>query len=97
MPVCLPQRVIEISKKYFPTISSGFSDPRLTLHIQEGLEFVKTKKEYYDVIITDCCDPVGQLQLADYVAPHLANLLHSSVTSMHVSLQRPAVSASAST
>lgn len=50
--------VIEISKKYFPGISSGFSDPRVRVFIEDGIKFIKNNKEY-DIIIVDSPDPKG--------------------------------------
>lgn len=37
----------------------GFDNPKVTIFIQDGGEFVKERKESYDVIITDSTDPVG--------------------------------------
>lgn len=38
----------------------GFSDPKVKVHIEDGLEFLKRNKETYDVIITDSSDPIGK-------------------------------------
>jgi spermidine synthase len=51
--------VIEISKRYFPTISTGFDDPRVCIFIEDGLTFLKRAKNSYDVIIVDSPDPIG--------------------------------------
>ncbi|MBI2853356.1 MAG: polyamine aminopropyltransferase [Chloroflexi bacterium] len=51
--------VIETSKRYFPTLSVGFGDPRLTVHIADGATFVAKANNAFDVIIVDCTDPVG--------------------------------------
>ncbi len=56
----LDQTVSEVSKKFFPTLSSGFSDPRALLLYEDGAEFVRrAPDESYDVIIVDSPDPVG--------------------------------------
>ena len=54
-------RVIEVSKKYLPTIgANAWSDPRLNLKIRDGIDWVKnTQDNYYDVIIIDGADPIG--------------------------------------
>ena len=54
-------RVIELSKKYLPTIGgNAWSDSRLNLQIKNGIDWVKnTKKNSYDVIIIDGADPIG--------------------------------------
>lgn len=52
--------VVEFSKEYLPTLSAGaFDDPRLSLVIADGAEFVKTCQDRFDVIIVDSTDPIG--------------------------------------
>jgi len=48
--------VVEISKQYLPQLSSGFSDPRVQVHIQDGQGFITKNKQKFDVIITDSPD-----------------------------------------
>jgi len=55
----IDREVINASKKYFPNLSSSFSDERLNLVIQDGARFVKESKKSFDVIIVDSTDPVG--------------------------------------
>ena len=53
-------RVIELSKKYLPTIGgNAWSDSRLHLQIKNGIDWVKCKENSYDVIIIDGADPIG--------------------------------------
>ncbi|HHY18695.1 MAG TPA: polyamine aminopropyltransferase [Firmicutes bacterium] len=51
--------VIEASKKYFPTLSTGFADPRVEVLVTDGVEYIKNTKDYFDVVIIDSTDPVG--------------------------------------
>lgn len=51
--------VIEASKKFVPSMSCGFADPRVAVHIADGSKFVADKEAEYDVIIVDSTDPVG--------------------------------------
>ena len=51
--------VIDVSKKYLPYMSTGFSSPKLNLHIGDGFEFMGKHQGEFDVIITDSSDPVG--------------------------------------
>ena len=51
--------MVELSKKYLPYMSVGFEDPRVKVHIQDGIEFIGQNKETFDVIITDSSDPIG--------------------------------------
>eukprot|EP01064_Diplonema_japonicum_P025861 TRINITY_DN37290_c0_g1_i1.p1 TRINITY_DN37290_c0_g1~~TRINITY_DN37290_c0_g1_i1.p1 ORF type:complete len:302 (+),score=90.47 TRINITY_DN37290_c0_g1_i1:43-906(+) len=51
--------VPEISKMFFPKLSCSFDDPRATVHIGDGFEFLKDKEGMYDVMIVDSSDPEG--------------------------------------
>lgn len=55
----IDEKVIEVCKKYLPSMASTFSSPKLNLHIGDGLEYLKGHQGEYDVIITDSSDPVG--------------------------------------
>lgn len=57
----IDERVVEVSKKYLPFMAKGFEDPKLTLHIGDGFEFIKNHPGEFDVIITDSSDPIGIL------------------------------------
>ncbi|RAL48274.1 hypothetical protein DM860_005698 [Cuscuta australis] len=50
----------KVSRQFFPYLAAGFEDPRVTLHIGDGAEFVRgAEKGYYDAIIVDSSDPIG--------------------------------------
>lgn len=52
--------VVEMCKEFLPEHSKGaFSDSRLHLVIDDGMRFVATTDEKFDVIICDSTDPVG--------------------------------------
>ena len=51
--------VPEVSKKYLPSMSVAFSDPRLELVCEDAAVFVAADARKYDVIIVDSTDPVG--------------------------------------
>jgi spermidine synthase len=53
----IDERVIEVSKIYFPDCTSALSDKRVNILPQDGLAFIKTKKNFYDVIVVDSTDP----------------------------------------
>lgn len=56
----IDEGVCNASKRFFPSLSSAFGDPRVTLKIQDAVKFVQDCKENsYDVIIVDSSDPVG--------------------------------------
>ncbi len=52
--------VIEMCKRYLPNHSAGaFDDPRAQIVIADGIDYLRQCDERYDVIISDCTDPVG--------------------------------------
>jgi spermidine synthase len=53
--------VVEVSKKYLPEISAALLDnnPKVHLHIGDGIKHMAESKDKYDVIIVDCSDPIG--------------------------------------
>lgn len=52
--------VIDMCKEFLPNHSKGaFEDPRLNLVIDDGMRFVATTEEKFDVIISDSTDPIG--------------------------------------
>ncbi len=58
--VDLDRKVIDLSKKYLPSLSNGaFDDPRLNLVIGDGKAFVGATDRRFDVIIVDSTDPDG--------------------------------------
>ena len=58
--VDIDKKVIEVSKKYLPSVSKGaFNDKRLKVFNEDALSFVKKYKNYFDIIIDDLTDPVG--------------------------------------
>ncbi|MCS6984489.1 MAG: polyamine aminopropyltransferase [Leptospiraceae bacterium] len=52
--------VVEACRQHIPSISAGaFSDPRLSLRIEDGLAYVKSSQEKFDHILLDLTDPFG--------------------------------------
>lgn len=51
--------VVEVCKKFLPQTACRFDDPRLTVHYEDGLRFVRFKENEYDLIIVDSTDPFG--------------------------------------
>lgn len=73
----IDQRVIDISKRYFPKVASAFSDKRLKLHIADGIAFAQEQRGPYDVIVVDSSDPVGPAEqlFTEQFYRHLYRLL----------------------
>jgi len=59
----IDKEVVELSKKYFPTIFPSLDDPRLEIIYEDGVKFVKWNKEKFDVILLDTSDPVGPAEV----------------------------------
>ncbi len=56
----IDEAVIEVSKRFFPTVSSGVEDPRVEIKIMDGAEFVaKRGKADNDAVIIDSTDIIG--------------------------------------
>jgi spermidine synthase len=56
----IDEEVINISKRFFPGVSSGVDDPRVELRVMDGAEFVaKRKLSDIDAVIIDSTDIIG--------------------------------------
>ena len=56
----LDQAVVDMSREHLGSIHGGaFDDARLTLDIGDGMGFVRTTAEPFDLIYLDLTDPVG--------------------------------------
>ena len=51
--------VVEVCRKYLPKTACRLDDPRLSLHYEDGLKYVRFKENEYDLIIVDSTDPFG--------------------------------------
>ena len=51
---------VELARKFLPFTSCSLDDPRVNIHYQDGLRFVRRVPEgMYDLIIVDSTDPFG--------------------------------------
>lgn len=56
----IDEKVIDISKKYLPSINKGaFNDRRVNICIDNGATFIEKFKEKCEIIIIDSSDPTG--------------------------------------
>lgn len=51
--------VIEVSKKFLPTIACSLDDPRVDIQVRDGIEYIKQNKNKFDIILIDSTDPMG--------------------------------------
>ncbi len=55
----IDRRVVAVCKQYLPQTACGFDNPKVQLHFNDGLRFVRSAEEEYDLIIVDSTDPSG--------------------------------------
>jgi len=51
--------VIDVCKKYLPTIAGMLDDPRVEVLVEDAIEFIKDKENQYDIVLIDSTDPMG--------------------------------------
>ena len=51
--------VIDACKEFLPTISCGLSDSRVEILVQDAIEYIKDKKNEFDIVLIDSTDPMG--------------------------------------
>jgi spermidine synthase len=57
--VDIDKEVVEVSKKFFPTVACSMDDPRAIILNEDGFQYIKDYKNEFDVVIVDSTDPVG--------------------------------------
>lgn len=55
----IDKMVVDACREYLPQTACRLDDPRVTLHFEEGLRFVRTKENAYDLILVDSTDSFG--------------------------------------
>jgi spermidine synthase len=80
--------VIDIARKYFDAVHRGaLYDPRLTLRVEDGLAFVRSVSETFDLIVLDLTDPGGPsepLYTADFYRACAARLNPTGALTLHI-------------
>lgn len=51
--------VIEACKKFLPTIACELDNPKVEILVQDAIEYIKDKKNEFDIILIDSTDPMG--------------------------------------
>ena len=54
----IDRMVVDVCREFFP-MASAFEDERVTLYFEDGLRFIRTVQNAYDLIIVDSTDPFG--------------------------------------
>jgi len=55
----IDKMVVDVCRKYIPQTACRLDDPRVSLHYEDGLKYVRSKYNEYDLIIVDSTDPFG--------------------------------------
>jgi len=55
----IDKEVIDVSRKFFPTVASGVDDERVEIKCMDGAEFVKGRDGDIDVVLVDSTDIIG--------------------------------------
>ncbi len=55
----IDEDVINVSKKFFPSVAGGIRDKRVEIKCMDGAEFVKGRRSDIDAVIVDSTDIVG--------------------------------------
>lgn len=56
----IDKMVCDVCEEHFPELSKSFKDPKSTVYIEDGFKFLDEHKGYYDVILVDSTDPIGE-------------------------------------
>jgi len=55
----IDRMVVEACRTHLPQTAGAFDDTRVRLFFEDGLRFVRTRNDVYDLIIVDSTDPFG--------------------------------------
>ncbi len=55
----IDEMVVDACKKHFPSVSCALDDPRRELLIGDGVKYVASTDEIFDIVIIDSTDPIG--------------------------------------
>ena len=56
----IDEAVIATARRYFPALSARLDDPRVSIHCEDGFQYLDAHRVSYDVILVDSTDPVGE-------------------------------------
>ena len=55
----IDELVVEVCRKYLPQTACRLDDPRVHIHYEDGLKYIRSCEDEYDLIIVDSTDPFG--------------------------------------
>ena len=80
--------VVDISREHLRAVHHGaLDDPRVTVRVEDGFEFVRASSDEYDMIVLDLTDPGGPstaLYTPDFYEACASRLTSNGALTMHV-------------
>ncbi len=55
----IDKTVVDVCREYLPSVAGKLDDPRVHLHFEDGLRYIRRKADAFDLIIVDSTDPFG--------------------------------------
>jgi len=55
--------VVDLCKTHLPSLSGGYTDPRVDVFYEDGARFVAERKDRYQIILVDSSDPIGPAEV----------------------------------
>ena len=55
----IDEQVVQVCRDYLPQTADKLDDERVYIHYEDGLKFVRSRENEYDLIIVDSTDPFG--------------------------------------
>ncbi|HIT12864.1 MAG TPA: polyamine aminopropyltransferase [Candidatus Scatomonas merdigallinarum] len=55
----IDELVVEVCRKYLPQTACRLDDPRVHIHYEDGLKYIRSCEDEYDLILVDSTDPFG--------------------------------------
>nr|VFK32257.1 MAG: spermidine synthase [Candidatus Kentron sp. MB]VFK35231.1 MAG: spermidine synthase [Candidatus Kentron sp. MB]VFK77209.1 MAG: spermidine synthase [Candidatus Kentron sp. MB] len=56
-------QVVQVCKRFFPGMTTGFDNPRAQLIYDDGARFIANTREQFDLVISDSSDPLGPAEV----------------------------------
>eukprot|EP00008_Paramoeba_atlantica_P014745 CAMPEP_0201475522 /NCGR_PEP_ID=MMETSP0151_2-20130828/939_1 /ASSEMBLY_ACC=CAM_ASM_000257 /TAXON_ID=200890 /ORGANISM="Paramoeba atlantica, Strain 621/1 / CCAP 1560/9" /LENGTH=303 /DNA_ID=CAMNT_0047855637 /DNA_START=65 /DNA_END=976 /DNA_ORIENTATION=+ len=75
----IDQMVIDQSKKFFPQFLPGWTDPRVSVVVKDGFQYLKDNLNTFDVILVDSSDP-NEGPAETLFTKDFFSLLHGALT-----------------
>ena len=55
----IDKMVVDVCREYLPSTACKLDDPRVNIYYEDGLKFVRSKVDEYDIVLVDSTDPFG--------------------------------------